>query len=318
MPETMRAATMPDAGSGRMAIETVPVPTPRKGEVLVQVHSAGVNEMDTQTRQGGWAREVKNFRKLGPVVTGFEFAGVTITDGARLPRGTRVVGYSPVLKGPRAHAEFAAVPESALGAIPESITFEEATALCVMGLTAIDILERIRPVSPGDHVAVIGAAGGVGAYATQLATAKGAQVTGIARASAETFVRDQGATAFRAYDEGASFENGDRFGLIIDTPPVSRFAATKRYLAPGGMYVSTNPFADLAGFPRSMLSRRKAGWLLMLTTDPSRIARLIERAGEGALRPVIDSRFPMSEVNAAFDRYETRGKQGRVILDMTT
>lgn len=317
MPETMRAVTMPEATGGHMAVETVPLPNPRKGEVLVRVHTAGVNEMDTQTRQGGWAREVKNFRKHGPVVTGFEFAGVTITDGVRLPRGTRVVGYSPVLKGPRVHAEFAAVPESALGAIPEAMAFEEATALCVMGLTAIDVLERIRPVGPGDKVAVIGAAGGVGTYATQLATAKGAAVTGIARASAETFVREQGAAAFRAYDEGASFAKGDRFGLIIDTPPVSRFAATKHYLAPGGMYVSTNPFADLAGFPLSMLSRRKAGWLLMLKTDPSRIARLIELARESALRPVIDSRFPMSQVNEAFDRYETRGKQGRVILDMT-
>lgn len=315
MAETMKAATWPPTG-GAMQIIDAPVPKPKSGEVLVQVKVAAINEMDVQTREGGWKREVQTFRKAGPVVTGFEFAGTAVTGSGHIKAGMRVVAYSPVLKGPRAHAQFAVVPAQSLAEIPDDMSFADATALCVMGLTAIEVVDDIAKITPGHKVCVLGAAGGLGAYTVQLAKARGAHVTAIASASNEAFVMAQGADEFRPRNETPALQADDRFTLILDVPARYSFAKTRRHLAPGGVFVSSNPISDLPGFPRALFSRRKAGWLLMLTTTPGKLQRLIDMAGKGHMTPVIDSTYSFEEINQAFDRFDTPGKQGRVLMDM--
>lgn len=315
MAEIMKAATWPATG-GAMQIIDAPVPKPRSGEVLVQVKVAAINEMDVQTRAGGWQKEVKTFRKAGPVVTGFEFAGIAATSNAHIKAGMRVVAYSPVLKGPRAHAKFAVVPAQSLAEIPNEMSFADAAALCVMGLTAIEVVDDIAKIVPGQKVCVLGAAGGLGAYTVQLAKARGAHVTAVASASNEAFVIAQGADVFRARSDTPVLHRDDSFNLILDVPAKFSFAGTRRHLAPGGVFVSSNPLNDLAGFPRALLSRRKAGWLLMLSTTPQKLKRLFETATARALTPVIDATYGLPEIDAAFDRFATPGKQGRVLVDM--
>ncbi len=315
MAEIMKAATWPATG-GAMQIIDAPVPKPRSGEVLVQVKVAAINEMDVQTRAGGWQKEVKTFRKAGPVVTGFEFAGIAATSNGHIKAGMRVVAYSPVLKGPRAHAQFAVVPAQSLVEIPNEMSFADAAALCVMGLTAIEVVDDIAKIVPGQKVCVLGAAGGLGAYTVQLAKARGAHVTAVASASNEAFVIAQGADVFRARSDTPVLHRDDSFNLILDVPAKFSFAGTRRHLAPGGVFVSSNPLNDLAGFPRALLSRRKAGWLLMLSTTPQKLKRLFETATARALTPVIDATYGLPEIDAAFDRFATPGKQGRVLVDM--
>lgn len=309
----MRALVVSAEGKPSQIVE-LPVPRPRQGQVLVEIKIAGVNEMDVEVRSGGWAAQVKRFRRAGPVLTGFEFAGIARSDGQRIRAGQRVVGYSPVLDGPRTHAQFAAVPESGLFAIPDSLSDEAASALCVMGLTAIEVLEHICPLSPGARCLVIGAAGGFGAYAVQLAASRGAEVTAIASAANEAWVRAQGAHAFSPYETSPGLLPGDTYDLIIDTPARFSFRAAAPFLAQRGIYVSSNPAADLAGFVRSAFSSRRAGFLMMLKTSPAHLKRLVELAEAETLRPVIDSVFELAEADAAFARFATRGKQGRVLL----
>lgn len=315
MAKIMKAATWPSTG-GAMQIIDAPVPKPRSGDVLVQVKVAAINEMDVQTRAGDWQKEVKSFRKAGPVVTGFEFAGVAATSNGHIKAGMRVVAYSPVLKGPRAHAQFAVVPAQSLAEIPRDMSFADAAALCVMGLTAIEVVDDIAKIVPGQTVCVLGAAGGLGAYTVQLAKARGAHVTAVASAANEAFVMAQGADVFRARRDTPVLHRDDRFHLILDVPAKYSFAGTRKHLAPGGVFVSSNPLSELAGFPRALLSRRKAGWLLMLSTTPQKLKRLFETATARALRPVIDATYGLPEIDAAFDRFATPGKQGRVLVDM--
>lgn len=309
----MRALAV-DPTTGRSRVVEAPIPTPRRGQVLVEVKVAGVNEMDVQVRAGGWARHAAAFRRAGPVLTGFEFAGVAASDGRRIRAGQRVVGYSPVLDGPRTHARFAVVPESAVAALPDDVSDEAAAALCVMGLTAIEVLERICPIGRGRRALVIGAAGGFGAYAVQLAAHRGAEVTAVASAANAGWVLAQGARDVRPCEAGPAFHAGDAFDLVIDAPAKASFRAAAPYLARGGMYVSSNPTADVGGLVAARFSSRRAGWLMMLRTDPARLARLIALAQAGVLRPAIDSVFDLDEADAAFDRFATRGKQGRVLL----
>lgn len=309
----MRALAVDTAGQSSRIVE-VPVAEPKAGQILVEIQIAGVNEMDVEVRAGGWADQVKAFRRSGPVLTGFEFAGIARTSGKRIRAGQRVMGYSPVLNGPRAHAKFAAAPESGVLAIPDSLSDEAAAALCVMGLTAIEVLERICPIGAGQSCLVIGAAGGFGAYAVQLAASRGAKVTAIASAANEGWVRAQGADAFWPYETSPPFPPGEAHDLIIDTPARQSFRAAAPFLTRAGMYVSSNPTGDVGGLVRSAFSSRRAGFLMMLKTSPPRLQRLVELAQTGALRPVVDSVFDLSDADAAFDRFATRGKQGRVLL----
>ena len=106
----------------------------------------------------------------------------------------------------------------------------------------------------------------------------------------------------------------DAFDLIVDAPAVSNYAEAARHLRPKGMYVSTNPIGDVGGLLRAAFSSRRAGYLMMLTTTPSKLDRLAALWAEGALRPVVDSVYPMADAQSAFDRFATRGKQGRVLL----
>ena len=179
----MRGLVLTD--EGRMMLTDLNTPTPKRGQVLVEVKVSAVNEMDVQVRAGGWAPQVRKFRKMGPVVTGFEFSGIARTDGDRIKTGQRVIGYVHVLNGNRTHAEFVCVNEGDLSLIPPDLAYEGAAALVVMGLTAIDLLERLKPLSRGTACLVIGAAGGVGAYVTQLAAFQGAQVTAVCAAGSE-------------------------------------------------------------------------------------------------------------------------------------
>jgi len=308
----MRALAV-DVAAGACRIVEAPVPTPGPGQMLVEMRVCAVNEMDVQVRAGGWARQARRFRKAGPVLTGFEFAGVAHSDGARIRAGQRVIGYSPVLDGPRTHAQFAAIAERDLLAIPDDLPDEDAAALVVMGLTAIEVLERIAPLKAGGKALVIGAAGGVGAYGVQLAASRGAQVTAVCSAANADFVRRQGAVEVRTY-EAAAYRQGDAFDLVLDAPAKSSFGEAAGCMARGGTYVSTNPTADPSGFLRAALSSKRAGWLMLLRADPARMERLVALWRARALAPVIDSVHDLSDADAAFDRFATRGKQGRVLL----
>jgi NADPH2:quinone reductase len=309
----MRALSI-DLAAARASVVQAPVPTPGRGQIMVEVRVSAVNEMDVQVRSGGWGGQVKRFRRAGPVLTGFEFAGVARSDGARIRSGQRVIGYSHVLNGPRTHAEFACIDERDVQVIPDDLGDEDAAALVVMGLTAIEVLERIRRLKDGERCLVIGAAGGVGAYAVQLAASQGGKVTAIASSANADWVRGQGAGEVRAYENGARYRADDRFDLVVDSPAKSSFEEAADHLAPGGTYVTTNPTADLGGFVRAALSGKRAGWLMMLRTDPAKLSRLVELWRAGALRPAIDSVYALSDADAAFDRFAARGKQGRVLL----
>jgi NADPH:quinone reductase len=304
-----------DLAAKRMSIASIAAPIPRAGELLVEVHVSAVNEMDVEVRTDGWAEYVEKFLGVGPVVTGFEFAGVAQSDGERIRSGDRVVGYVHVVAGPRTHAGLIAVQESDLFVLPQPLTFRDGAALVSMGLTAIEILEGLKPVSADQSVLVLGAAGGVGAYVVQLAKHQGARVIAVCSQQNDVWVRRLGADEVRPYENTQPLQDGDAFDLVVDAPAKWSFAKCRPHLATDGMYVTTNPFMDQAGFDTAATTTQKAGHLLMLTTTPQKLSRLLDLALANVLRPAIDSVYPASEADEAFDRFATRGKQGRVLIE---
>ncbi len=309
----MRALAVDPVQRSSRVVEAA-IPAPRRGQILAEVKVSAVNEMDCDVRRGGWARQVKKFRRVGPVLTGFEFVGVARSGGRRIRAGQRVIGYSPVLDGPRTHAAFVAIDENSVVAVPDQVGDDAAAALVVMGLSAVEVLERICPVQAGQRVLVIGAAGGLGVYCVQLAAHRGADVTAVASSNNAQWVLGQGARQVRAYETDPALQAGDAFDLVIDAPARASFREVAPFMARNGFYVSSNPLADAAGFIRSVASSRRLGYLMLLKADPDRLGRLAALAETKVLRPAIDSVFELNHADDAFDRFEKRGKQGRVLI----
>src|SRR5918994_1807949 len=176
-------------------VALIDLPTPKVGadEVLIRVRAAGVNPFDWKVADGELRDEMEH---RFPLILGFDAAGVVERVGANvteLAEGDEVYGYlfKPVM-GEGAYAEHVGTPAAIVAKKPESVGFAEAAALPTPGLTAMDLVDAVNP-KECDTVLIVGATGGVGSYAVQLATQRGARVIATARGANEAFVRELGA-----------------------------------------------------------------------------------------------------------------------------
>jgi NADPH:quinone reductase-like Zn-dependent oxidoreductase len=186
------------------------------GEVLVQVHAAGVD-------RGVWhlmtglpypVRLAYGVRRPRTPTPGMDLAGVVVAVGADV---TRFRAGDPVLGiGKGTFAEYARAPETKLVAKPAGLTFEQAAAVAISGATALQAVRDQGRVRPGQQVLVVGASGGVGSYAVQIAKAYGAEVTGVASSTKLDLVRSLGADHVVDYTRDDFAGGGRRYDVIID------------------------------------------------------------------------------------------------------
>src|SRR5918998_6205235 len=207
-------------------------------EVLVGVHAAGVDRsvwhimtgLPYAMRLGGYGlRAPKN-----PVL-GMEVSGVVETlgkDVSRFQPGDEVFGI-----GKGSYAEYARAREDKLAHKPANLTFEQAAVLAIMGSTALEALRDQGKVEPGQEVLIIGASGGVGTYAVQIAKAFGAQVTGVCSTKKVEMVRSIGADHVIDYTQEDFAEGDQRYDLILDIGGNSSLARLRRALTPEGTLV---------------------------------------------------------------------------------
>ena len=178
---------------GPITMMDLPAPEVGVGEVLVRVRAAGINPFDWKVADGALEGERKH---RFPLILGFDAAGVVERVGTgvtELAVGDKVYGYlfKPVVGG-GAYAEYVTAPSSILAKKPESVGFAEAAALPTPGLTAMDLVDAVDP-GEGETILIVGATGGVGSYAVQLAARRRARVIATARRANEAFVRELGA-----------------------------------------------------------------------------------------------------------------------------
>src|SRR5215216_53117 len=170
----------------------LPTPEIETGEVLIRVRAAGVNPFDWKVADGALEDQMKH---RFPLILGFDAAGVIEGVGAdvtRLAEGDEVYGYlfKPVI-GDGTYAEYVGAPEPIVAKKPVTVGFAEAAALPTPGLTAIDLVDAVD-VREGETILIVGATGGVGSYAIQLAARRGARVIATARRSNKALVRELG------------------------------------------------------------------------------------------------------------------------------
>jgi NADPH:quinone reductase-like Zn-dependent oxidoreductase len=256
-------------------------------------------------------------------VRGRDLSGVVEAVGSRVTRfraGEEVYGVTRV----GSFAEYACSRESDLAGKPANLSFEQAAAVPVSGMTALQSLRDVGRVQPGQQALIIGAAGGVGSFAVQLAHAFGARVTGMCGTAKIDLVRSLGADDVIDYTREEVDARGPRFDLIIDTAGRRRLSLLRRTLTPHGTLAIVGGEGGgrwLGGFDRQILrapvrsafskQRLRAVAAKERTEDLEYLTTLIE---DGKVTPVIDRTFPLPEAPEAI-RYLTHGQPaGKIVV----
>ncbi|MEW1930528.1 NAD(P)-dependent alcohol dehydrogenase [Streptomyces sp. NPDC088360] len=298
-------------------------PAPRDDEVLVQVRAAGVDPsiLHLMTGKPYIARLALGIRKPKNPVRGWDVAGVVETVGAKVTgfkTGDEVFG-----SGDGSLAEYTCAKADKLAPKPGNLTFEQAAALPVSGVTAYQALSGKARPKPGQRVLVIGASGGIGTYAIQLAVSYEAEVTAVCGPGQADFVRALGATDVIDYTSQEITDSKHRFDIILDAAGNRPLSLLRRALAPKGALVMAG--GEGGGDWVGGLGRQLRGYALspfLGQTLSSLIARVrqqdlltLKRLAEtGTIAPAIDRTYPLSEAVAAIKHLERGHPRGKIVV----
>jgi NADPH:quinone reductase-like Zn-dependent oxidoreductase len=309
----MKAAVYDEYGSAEvLRLESLERPIATWNQMLIRVHYAGVNPIDIRTRRGElrWL-----LRGRFPRIPGFDVAGevVRAPDGSGFRAGDRVCAFLNSLYG-GACAEYAVCTPGVAAKIPERMSYAEAAALPLAGLTAWQCLVPLGGLQSGMEVLINGASGGVGAFAVQIAVAKGARVTGVASAARKEFVESLGAAEFLDYGRDDFTQSKRAWDLIVDVAGVKSFRECRTALKSPGRYVSTEPSVNgyVASWMTWCSSRR--GLVMLVRPSGEQLRELLHLHGGGRLRIFIDSTFRLEEIQEAHRRLEHGVEQGKVVV----
>jgi len=301
-----------------------PQPVPKSGQVLVEVHAASVNPRDWLLREGRYV--FRHLMRGFPLILGSDVSGVVVQSGpgaTRFRPGDAVFGMQTAFGRMGGYAESICLDERALAAKPANISHEEAAAVPCAALTAWGALFRIGRTTAGSRVVIIGASGGVGTYAIQLAKAVGAAVVGVTSARNASFVRSLGADRVIDY-ETERFETLLRSqDLVFDTIGRGSLKKCSAALARRGRYITTIPSAKTLtqAFASSVLRMLRGGnaqsaHAVLVRADGEDLSRIASLMHEGKVRSVIDSVYPLSEVRAANERSRSWRSRGKLVLQV--
>ena len=321
---TMRAVVGRAYGSSDLlTLDSIGKPAGGDGDVLVRVHAAGLDQGVWHTVSGlPYGVRAAGFGLLKPKtpVPGCDVAGIVESVGSRVTQfrvGDEVFGTCP-----GAFAEYTSTAEGRLARKPTTISFEQAAAVPSSGIAALQGLRDIGKVHAGQHVLVIGAGGGVGTLAVQLATAFGAEVTGVCSTSKVALVRSLGADHVIDYTEQDLADRPARYDLVLDTGGDRSLASLRRVLMPAGTLVIAGGEGggQLLGLSRQLRAMALSPFvrqsLAVVFSSPTSddLALLTELLAAGTVVPAVDRTFPLPEVPAAI-RYLRAGRaRGKVVI----
>lgn len=317
------------------ALKQVDMPTPelRDDEVLVEVHAAGVNLIDSKIR-GGEFKLILPYRT--PFVLGHDVAGVVTRVGSRVRQfkvGDEVYSRPDDLRI-GTFAEMVAVREDSLSIKPKNLTMEEAASLPLVGLTVWQALVEKAKLKKGQKVFIQAGSGGVGTFAIQLAKQLGATVATTTSTSNVAWVRDLGADVVIDYKKEDFEKVLSGYDVVLNSQDGKTLAKSLNVLRPGGMLITISGPADplfaeeikAPWFVRqvigllSLKTRRMAKRLgvdfsfLFMRANGSQLTQITSLVESGAIRPVIDKVFPFAAANEALAYVESGRAKGKVVI----
>lgn len=311
-----------DASAVRL--EEVETPETPDDSVLVRVRATSLNRLDWYTLTGWpvFTRMQGGFRKPKQRTLGVDFAGTVEAVGKEMSDfavGDRVFGIRT-----GALAEYVTV-KNAVAKMPANATFEEAAALPVAGLTALQGLRDKAQVHPGQKVLVNGASGGVGTFAVQVAKALGAEVTGVCSTRNVELVRSLGADRVVDYTREDFTRGGDRYDVLFDVAGSRSWREYKRVLSRDAIVVQAGapqgnrvlgPVAHLAAIRLAALGGSQTVSFFLSKPNREDLCALAELVEAGKLKSVVERRYPLSDAREAL-RYVGQGHtQGKVVVEI--
>jgi len=307
-----------------LQLAQVEKPVPKDNEVLVKVHAASVNKADWVLIRGKpFLVRLAGFGLLKPKnrIPGTDVAGrveAVGKDVKQLKPGDEVFG-DLARWGLGGFAEYVCPHEDALALKPANITFEEAAAVPMSALTALQALRKGK-IHPGQKVLINGASGGVGTFAVQIAKSFGAEVTAVCSMRNLDVARSIGADHVVDYTQEDFTKNGQHYDLIVAANGYQPISAYRRALSPKGIYVMTGGSraqivqAMFLGPLISKIGSKKMGSLGDMKPNKEDYVFLSGLLEAGRIVPVIDRRYPLSQVPEALQYLGEGHARGKVVI----
>ena len=304
-----------------LQLKEVAKPVPKDNQVLVKVHAASANALDWHFMRGApfLARLAGGLRKPKDPRLGADFAGRVEAVGTNVTQfqpGDEVFGAET-----GSFAEYASVPENTLALKPTKSSFEEAAAIPVAAITALQGLRDKGQIQSRQKVLVNGASGGVGTFAVQIAKSFGTEVTGVCSTRNLDLVRSIGADHVIDYTQADFTKNGQHYDLIYDAVGNRSVSDYKRALNPNGTCVIAG-FQNLPrlfehmvlGPLRSRTGNKKVGLMGIAKMNQKDLVFVKELLEAGKIVPVIERRYPLREVPEAIRYLEEGHARGKVVI----
>jgi NADPH:quinone reductase-like Zn-dependent oxidoreductase len=321
---TMRAIVQEAYGDAEVLhLAQLPRPAPGPAEVLLRVHATGVDRgtWHLMTGKPYLARLAFGLRKPKNPVPGLDVAGVVVargTDVSGFAVGDEVYGF-----GQGTFAEYAVARADKLARKPVNLSFEQAAVVPVSAATALQALAVAGRVGPGQTVLVVGASGGVGSYAVQLATALGAEVTGVCSSAKADLVRSLGADHVLDYARDDAYDGTHRHDVVLDIAGNPSISALRRALTPTGTAVITGgeeggSFSggmnrQLRAVALSPFLRQRLG-MFVAKQRSSELVQLTDLIETGKVTPSLERTYPLAEAADAMRHLAAGRVRGKVAL----
>jgi NADPH:quinone reductase-like Zn-dependent oxidoreductase len=308
-----------------LTLEDVEKPVPADNQVLVRVRAASLNPLDLTIRGPWLVRPISGMRKPKDTRLGVDYAGIVEAVGKNV---TQFKPGDEVFGGKNgALAEYVCVlADRAITLKPANMTFEQAAAVPVAAITALQGLRDKGKIKPGQKVLVNGASGGVGTFAVEIAKSSGTEVTGVCSTRNLEMVRSIGADHVIDYTQEDFSKTDQRYDLIFDLVGNHSFSERRRILTPNGICVMAG--VGGAGWHDGMggrllgeLNAYVGSWFVsqkflayIANLNKPDLTILADLMRDGKMTPVIDKTYKLSEVPAALKYLETGHARGKVVI----
>lgn len=311
----MKAAVIDAFGpESVLDVREVPKPEISDDELLVEVHASSVNPIDWKIGDGMMG---DRYGDEFPMILGLDASGVVVAAGAKVTGfkvGDEVFGRSTDGTG-KCYAEFVALNPGTLVPKPEQISHAEAAAMPLAALTALNGLKNFGALEPGQRVLIIGASGGVGTYAVQIAKNIGAEVTAVCSSGNVDLVRELGADRVIDYTQQDPLETDAPYDLIYDTVGVLKYPEAREKLTDAGVYLTLVPVDGIDFmYPGQTERKPKGGYFLIWAPTAPDLAILADWVRDGKLRSIIDSEYSLDAIREAHERSRTERARGKIVV----
>jgi NADPH:quinone reductase-like Zn-dependent oxidoreductase len=324
----MKAIVCPKYGSPDvLQLQEVAKPAPKEDEILIKIHAASINYRDWRMMRANpfFIRLVPGgFLQPKNKILGADVAGRVEAVGRYIKQfmpGDKVFGYLPSATGRGTFAEYVCADENVITLKPANLSFEQAAAVPLAAITALQGLRDKGNIQPGQKVLIQGASGGVGTFAVQIAKSFGTEVTGVCSTRNLEMVRSLGADHVIDYKKENFTRNGQCYDLILAANGYHAISDYLRALSPEGIYVVAGGSmiqlfqATLQG-RRNPQTRSQKTYVVSLVQSQKDLIFMQELLESGKVVPVIDGCYPLSETAEALRYFEKVHAKGKVVITM--